>query len=206
MQTNDELVDYLKRSGVLYDEAVEQAMRRVDRATFVSMRYHGQAYADRALPNMLGQTISQPTMVALMTQHLTVSPGMKVLEVGAGSGYQATILSELVGPEGEVHAVERLPAVANQAKKRLAVYSNIHVHIGNGVTGLKGQAPFDRILVSAAAERPPQALVDQLSESGKMIIPIGQSNMQRLTLVEKIAGRTRKTDLGVNCVFVPLIY
>lgn len=206
MQTNDELVDYLKQMGALYDEAVEQAMRRVDRVAFVNMRYQGQAYEDRALPNMLGQTVSQPTMVALMAQHLTVSPGMKVLEVGAGSGYVAAILSELAGPEGEVHAVERLPAIASQAKSRLAAYSNIYIHIGNGVTGLKHKAPFDRILVSAAAEQLPQALVDQLSESGKMVIPIGYSNMQRLTLVEKLAGSTRKTDLNINCVFVPLIY
>jgi len=205
MQTNDELVDYLKQSGTLYDEAVEEAMRRVDRIAFVNPRYQGQAYEDRALPNLLGQTVSQPTMVALMTQHLTVSPGMKVLDVGAGSGYQAAILSELVGPEGEVHTVERIAAIANAARKRLAAYPNIFIHIGNGVTGLKHKAPFDRILVSAAAEQLPQALVDQLSESSKMVIPIGYSAMQRLTLVEKLAGRTRKTDLNINCVFVPLI-
>ncbi len=206
MRTNDELVDYLKGTGALYDEAVEEAMRRVDRIAFVPQRYRSHAYEDRALPNLLGQTTSQPTMVALMLQHLAASAGMKALEVGAGTGYVAAILSELVGPEGEVHAIERIPAIAHEAQKRLVAYSNVYVHIGNGITGLKGKAPFDRIIVSAAAENPPQALIDQLSGSGKIVMPVGHSNMQRLTLVEKLAGSVRKTDLGINCVFVPLIY
>lgn len=205
MQSNDELVDYLKQEGILYDETVEQAMRRVDRIAFINPHYQGQAYQDRALPNALGQTISQPTMVAIMSQHLSILPGMKVLEVGAGSGYQAAILSELVGPDGEIHTIERIPDLASTAKKRLVAYSNIQVHVGNGVIGLKQNAPFDRIIVTAAVEEIPQALLDQLAENGKMVIPIGHGAFQRLTLVEKIAGEIRKTDLNCNCIFVPLV-
>ncbi|MFC2174470.1 protein-L-isoaspartate(D-aspartate) O-methyltransferase [archaeon] len=205
MPTNDDLVDLLKREGILYDDDVEQAMRRVDRMAFVDPKYQGQAYDDRPLPTNLGQTISAPHMVAIMTQHLAITPGMKLLEVGAGSGYQAAILSEMVGANGEVHTIERVPALANVARSRLIAYSNIRVHIGNGAGGLKPQSPFDRIIVTAAAHAIPPALMDQLSEGGRMVLPLDHGAAQRLTLVEKIAGSARKTDLNCTCVFVPLI-
>ncbi|MCK4327658.1 MAG: protein-L-isoaspartate(D-aspartate) O-methyltransferase [Candidatus Diapherotrites archaeon] len=205
MRTNDGLIDYLKHTGVLYDGMVEQAMRRVDRLAFIDPIYQNQAYEDRALPTALGQTISAPHMVAIMSQHLAISQGMKILEIGAGSGYQAAVLSELVGPAGEVHTIERIPALASTAEKRLIVYSNVRIHIGNGAQGLKPLAPFDRILVTAAAHSVPQALLDQLAEGGRMIIPIGHGAAQRLILVEKIAGSVRKTDLACPCIFVPLV-
>lgn len=205
MGANDELIDYLKDEGVLYDNEVEKAMRRVDRLAFVDPKYRNQAYEDRPLPTVMGQTVSAPHMVSIMTQHLAIMPGMKILEVGAGSGYQAAILSELVGANGEVHTIERIPGLAHTARSHLIAYSNVRIHIGNGALGLKKLAPFDRILVAAAAHSIPPALLDQLAEGGRMIIPIGHGAMQRLTLVEKIAGSARKTDLNCNCVFVPLI-
>lgn len=205
MRTNDELVDHLKQKGMLYDEAVESAMRRVDRIAFVDPRYRNQAYEDRALPLMRGEQLSQPTMVALMMQHLSISPGMTVLDVGAGSGYQAAILSELVGPEGEVYIIRSLGSIAGIMRRQLSAYPNIFLHIGSSILGLKRKAPFDRILVSSAAPAPPQTLISQLSGSGKMVIPISHGTVQRLTLVEKFAGRTRKTDLNANGVFTPLI-
>ena len=205
MQTNDELVDYLKAEGVLYDETVEEAMRHVDRIGFVDPRFSTQAYDDKPLPTKLGQTISQPTMVAIMTQHLAVLPGLKILEIGAGSGYQAAVLSEVVGPEGQVFTVERLPDLARIAKERLTAYSNIDITIGNGFMGLKKEAPFDRIMVTAAAQIVPPSLVEQLTTEGKMVIPIGHGALQRLTLIEKIAGTPKTTDLNCTCVFVPLV-
>jgi len=205
MPSNDSLIDGLRDLGILYDEAVEAAMRRVDRMAFVDRRYRREAYYDRPLPTDFGQTISAPHMVAIMTQHLSVMPGMKVLEIGAGSGYQAAVLSEIVGMDGEVHAVERLPELASAAKQSLAAYSNVKVHVGNGVLGLRSEAPFDRIIVSAAAQLVPPALLDQLAEGGRMVIPLGHGAAQRLTLVEKMAGHAKKTDLECTCVFVPLV-
>ena len=205
MPSNDELVDYLKAGGVLYDEAVEQAMRRVDRMVFVDPKYQGNAYDDRPLPTAMGQTVSAPHMVAMMTQQLAILPGMKILEIGAGSGYQAAILSELVGTDGEVHTMERIPDLARTARSRLVAYANVRIHIGNGVQGLKPLAPFDRILVTAATHSIPQALLDQLAEGGRMVLPLGHGAAQKLTLVEKIAGIAKKTDLGCSCVFVPLV-
>ena len=205
MRTNDGLIDYLRYRGVLYDPSVEEAMRRVDRLAFVEPRYQKNAYEDKPAPTGFSQTISAPHMVALMTQHLSVSRGMKVLEVGLGSGYQAAILAELVGPEGEVHSIERIPQLAESAEKRLYAYSNIRIHVGNGIVGLKRQAPFDRILVTAAAGSVPQALAEQLDEGGRMVIPLARGAAQRLTLAEKIAGSIKKTDLGCNCLFVPLV-
>ena len=205
MQSNDELVDYLKSQGALYDEAVEEAMRRVDRLAFVGENYRNNAYDDRPLPTKLGQTISAPHMVAIMTQHLSVMPGMKILEIGAGFGYQSAVLSEMVGPEGEVHTIEHLPIVAEAATKNLRAYSNVSVTVSNGINGLKKEAPFDRIMVTAAAQAVPAPLMDQLAEDGKMVIPIGHGAVQRLTLVEKIAGQPKKTDLNCTCIFVPLV-
>ncbi len=204
MMSNDELIDYLCSEGILYDEDVEKAMRKVDRLAFIDPKYLGQAYEDRPLPTSCGQTISAPHMVALMTQHLSVMPGMKILDIGAGSGYQAAILSQLVGPEGEVHTVEKVVELAQTAKNRLIPYTNLRVHIANGSWGLKKHAPFDRILVAAAAHSVPQALLDQLVEGGRMVIPLGHGAAQRLTLIEKFAGQIKKTDLDCTCIFVPL--
>jgi protein-L-isoaspartate(D-aspartate) O-methyltransferase len=205
MESNDALVDYLKRIGVLLDEDVERAMRAVDRAAFVEPQYRSAAYADTPLPTSSGQTISAPHMVAVMTQHLTAGLGMRVLEVGAGSGYQAAVLSELVGDEGAVVTMERVPELAALSKKRLAGYENVTVVAGNGALGYPKKAPYDRVLVSCAAREPPQALLAQLGGSGRMVVPIGPRGSQKLMLIEKVAGRVTAQDLGCDCVFVPLV-
>jgi len=205
MRSNGELVDYLKRAGVLYDEDVERAMRAVDRAAFVEQQYRSAAYADTPLPTSGGQTISAPHMVAVMTQHLAAALGARVLEIGAGSGYQAAVLSELVGDDGAVVTMERVPELAALSKKRLAGYENVTVVTGNGALGYPKKSPYDRILVSCAAREPPASLLAQLSASGRMVVPVGAAGSQKLMLIEKVAGRVTAQDLGCDCVFVPLV-
>lgn len=205
MISNNALVNHLRNEGILFDEDVERAMRRVDRIAFVDPRYAGQAYEDRALPNSFGQFISAPHMVALMAQYLSIMPGMKILEIGSDSGYLAAVLSELVGPEGKVYTIKHLPALADRVKNKLLPYTNITVYVGNSVLGLRQHAPFDRIIVSAAVHTVPETLMDQLAEGGRMILPLGRGAAQRLTLIEKIGGKPKKTDLQHTCMFVPLV-
>ncbi len=205
MQSNDELVDFLKRSGVLYDEDVERAMRAVDRKLFVPAERARAAYEDTPIPTAHGQTISAPHMVAIMTQHLAPSMGMNVLEIGAGSGYQAAILSEMVGEFGHITAIERVPELARLSKQRLSGYGNIDVVTGDGSKGYPQKAPFDRIVVSCAATKAPRALLGQLSDSGRMLVPINHGPAQDLTLFQKIAGQIESQDLNCRCQFVPLV-
>jgi len=205
MQSNNELIEYLVHTGVLSDDAVIQAMKSVDRVKYVPSVHRNSAYADSPIPIGFGQTISAPHMVAIMSQHLGLHEGHKVLEVGAGSGYQAAILAELVGEKGRVYTVERAPELAAEAKRRLKDYFNVEVIVGNGAMGLKKHAPYNRMLVACAARNVPQALEEQLEEGGKMVIPIGRGAAARLTLVEKFAGTIKKIDLNCSCRFVALI-
>jgi len=203
--SNEALIDYLVRIGVLSDKRVEEVMRVVDRANFVPDELKSSAYVDSPLPIGKGQTISAPHMVAVMTQYLKPEKGNKVLEVGAGSGYQAAILSVLVGDDGRVYAVERIPELGAMARKNLRSYPNVKVFIGDGSKGLPEYAPFDRILVSCAASRVPEPLKDQLLEGGRMVIPVGHPLSADLILVEKKSGRIIETNLNFPCSFVPLV-
>ena len=183
------------------DKRVLNAMRRVPRHLFVPRAYQGQAYGDSPLPIGHRQTISQPYVVAYMTQVLDLKPTAKVLEIGTGSGYQAAILGELAG---EVYTIEIVAPLGNRAKKRLAAlgYRNIHVRIGDGYKGWPAHAPFDAIIVTAAPPRVPQPLLDQLKVGGRMIIPVGKS-LQDLVLIRRTkTGWERKKVLGVR--FVPM--
>ncbi|MBP1694176.1 MAG: pcm [Chloroflexi bacterium] len=185
------------------DARVLQAMRDVPRHRFVQPEHATYAYADGPLPIGLGQTISQPYIVALMTQLLRLTGKEKVLEIGTGSGYQAAVLASLAR---EVHTVERYPELANRATRILAElgYNNITVHIGDGSLGLPGLAPFDAIMVTAAAPRAPQALLDQLEPTGKLVIPVGGRGAQYLEVWEKQADEWNcETVLPV--AFVPLV-
>ncbi|RLF42709.1 MAG: protein-L-isoaspartate O-methyltransferase [Thermoplasmata archaeon] len=193
------------RSNVLRDKDVIRAMLQVDRKEFTPQGSEQHAYADYPLPIGHGQTISAPHMVAIMTQHLKVLPGNKVLEVGAGSGYQAAILSRLVGEKGRVITIERIPELARMARKRLSVYENVKVVVGNGALGFEEEAPFDRILVTCAAQKVPEALKKQLNEGGRMVIPVGSCFSARLLLLIKKQGRLLKEDLHCPCSFVPLV-
>ncbi len=180
-----------------------KTMLEVPRHLFVPEKYKSQAYEDTPLPIGYGQTISQPYIVALMTELLEPQPQDVVLEIGTGSGYQAVILSKLVK---EVHTIERIKELAEFAKqniKKLNV-NNVYIYVKDGTEGLKQKAPFDKIIVTASAPDIPQPLIEQLKEGGKMVIPIGTTHFQTLKLVEKINNKIKISNKG-GCIFVKLI-
>lgn len=188
-----------------FSERVICALREVPRDHFVPRSLAIEAYDNTALPIGYEQTISQPYIVALMTEILDLSPEHRCLEVGTGSGYQAAVLSQLVD---EVHSMEIIAPLCDQARQRLQRlgYVNVHVHLGNGHQGYADAAPFDRIIVTAAAEDMPEALIEQLSPNGRMVIPIGPAyGDQALYAVEKdLKGDVRMQSL-LAVRFVPLI-
>jgi len=185
------------------DSRVLDAMATVPRHLFVPPEARGQAYGDRALPISEGQTISQPYIVALMAQALSLRPGDRVLEVGAGSGYAAAVLSRLAG---EVYTIERWPALAEAAERSLhdLGYTNVHVFHGDGTAGLPAYAPFDAVVVSAAAPWVPRPLREQLGEGGRLVIPVGGRDEQILLRLTRTDHRTQTERLG-EVRFVPLI-
>ena len=193
----------LRRRGIT-DAAVLRALDEVPREHFVDGDLAGVAYADRALPIACGQTISQPYVVAYMSEQLRVQPQHRVLEVGTGSGYQAAILSRLAR---EVVSIERYRTLAERARVRLETlgYRNADVLVGDGLAGAADRAPFDRIIVTAAAETVPDALVEQLAEGGVMILPLGpHKGVQCLVRLTKSAGELKRDDL-IEVRFVPLL-
>ena len=186
------------------DPDVLAAVERVPRHRFVPKHLQQQAYDDRPLPIGQGQTISQPFVVALMTQALALTPESSVLEIGTGSGYQTAILAELAG---EVYTVEVRPDLQVRAKRILDAlgYANIHYRTGDGWAGWPEKAPFDAIIVTAAAPEWPRALISQLAEGGRMVIPVGEQDWnQTLWLLTKLDGNLIKDSLG-PVRFVPLI-
>jgi protein-L-isoaspartate(D-aspartate) O-methyltransferase len=193
----------LRRRGI-GDKAVLRAMDAVPREHFVTSEFAPSAYADQALPIACGQTISQPYVVAYMTEQLEVRPGHRVLEVGTGSGYQAAILSRLAG---EVVSIERYRTLADAARDRLKTlgYDNVKVRAGDGMAGAPDEAPFDRIIVTAAAEVVPKDLLDQLTDDGKMVLPLGpRGGAQRIVKLSKTADGVQQQDL-IAVRFVPLL-
>lgn len=194
--------EQLRRRGVS-DVAVLAAMGRVPRHEFVPAEYQELAYDDQPLPIGGGQTISQPYVIALMLQHLRLSGGEKVLEIGAGSGYQAALLAELAS---EVWTVERVGHLADRARERLERlgYRTAHVVRGDGTKGLPSQAPFDGILIAAAAPGIPQPLIEQLAPGGRLVAPVGPRWTQSLIVATKTATGLQQRDV-CGVVFVPLI-
>ena len=193
----------LRRRGI-GNAAVLRAMDEVPREQFVDNAFYDQAYADQALPISCGQTISQPYVVAYMTEQLQVKPNHRVLEVGTGSGYQAAILSRLAR---EVVTIERYRTLANSARARLKAlgYTNVEVLLGDGLGGEPIRAPFDRIIVTAGAESIPPALVAQLVEGGIMVLPLGpHGGVQQLVKLTKTAQGVEREDL-IQVRFVPLL-
>ncbi len=186
----------------IHEPRVLAAMGSVPRHFFVPPDDLAWAYADGPLPIGHGQTISQPYIVALMTELLEVEPSDRVLEVGTGSGYQAAVLGELAA---EVHTVEVIPELALQAQKNLAGlgYTHVHVHTGDGSAGWPEAAPYNGILVAAAAPQVPQALLDQLAEGGQLVIPVGSRSVQQLE-VWKRNGQEFSHRKNVEVCFVPL--
>jgi len=185
------------------DERVIAAMKKVPRHLFVEEALQGRAYSDHPLPIGDKQTISQPYMVALMTEAMALTGKEKVLEIGTGSGYQTAILAECAA---KVFSIERIRTLAIQARKRLLElgYTNIEIKFSDGTMGWVDESPFDAILVTAAAPEVPQPLVDQLKAEGRMAIPVGNADVQELLLVIKTEEGIRKEDLG-GCRFVKLI-
>ncbi|MEM1765895.1 MAG: protein-L-isoaspartate O-methyltransferase [Zestosphaera sp.] len=203
----EKLVKSLIEEGILKSEEVIRAMLSVPREEFVPLRYRELAYLDTPLSIGYGQTISAPHMVAIMTEALKPSRGNKVLEIGAGSGYQAAIIAEIVKPEGHVWTIEIVPELAKFAEENLRRTSYSHyvtVVVGDGSRGYEEAAPYDRIIVTAAAPKVPEPLISQLKEGGRIVIPVGDMYVQTLKIIEKRGGSLHVED-SVPCVFVPLL-
>ena len=185
------------------DERVLNAMKKVPRHLFVNDSIQDRAYDDMALSIGDGQTISQPYMVAVMTELLELRGDEKVLEIGTGSGYQAAILAELAK---EVYTIDRITVLAAQAEERFRSlgYNNIHIKVGDGTLGWPEQAPFDRIIITAGCPKIPEPLIEQLSEEGTIVAPVGDFFSQQLLKVRKSRGRLSE-EYHTPCVFVPLI-
>ncbi len=197
------LVMELRASGIT-DTRVLAAIERVPREMFAPPQFQDQAYENTALPIGHGQTLSQPTVVALMSQALDVAPRMKVLEIGTGSGYQTAILAKLAR---RVYTIERHKPLSREAERlllELGIY-NVVFDVGDGSKGWPGQAPFDRIIVTAAAEERPQALIDQLGVGGILIVPVGRDPTTQVVerIVKSESGLQRDTLMPVR--FVPLV-
>ena len=198
------MVEWQLRARGVRDERVLAAIAAVPRERFVRPGDLDLAYADEALPIEHGQTISQPLMVALMTELLAAEPGDHVLDVGTGSGYQAAVLAEM---GCRVLGIERVPELAAAARARLAAIGygdEVEIRVGDGTLGAPDAAPWWRILVAAAAPRVPEALTAQLADGGRLVIPVGGRWEQDLLLVERDGPHLRTTHHGA-CVFVPLV-
>ena len=199
------LVASLKREGRIRTAKVEKAFLEVSRENFVPEMIKNYAYVDTPLEIGNGQTISAPHMVAIMCEALDIKKGQSILEIGAGSGYHAAIVSKIVGENGHVYTVERFPSLAERAKKNLenAGIKNVTVETGDGSEGLPQHAPYERIYVTCAAPEIPKPLVEQLKDLGKMLVPVGRL-ICNLELIEKKGNKVTSEDI-CGCSFVPLI-
>jgi protein-L-isoaspartate(D-aspartate) O-methyltransferase len=191
----------LKPRGIK-DDRVLAAMARVPREEFVPADEQGDAYKDGPLPIGFDQTISQPYIVAFMTEQLRLKPSDRLLEIGSGSGYQAAVLAELVADVYTIEIVEPLAKTAEATLQRLG-YKNVHLRVGDGYQGWPEEAPFDAIIVTCAPDKVPQPLLDQLKDDGRMVIPVGERFAQQLYLLEKKNGQLKESaTLPVR--FVPM--
>ena len=201
-QQREQLVERRLIPQGITDKATLEAMRNVERHLMVPKNMQSYAYEDRPLPIGKGQTISQPFIVALMTQAIEPKADMKVLEIGTGSGYQAAVLAEIVD---EVYTIETVDALAERAKNTLTEmgYENIHFKVGDGYHGWEEHAPYDAIIVTAAPESVPPKLIEQLKKGGKMVIPVGPTANQHLQLIEKQKDGDVTTKNLLPVRFVP---
>ena len=194
--------EQLKARGIT-DERLLAAFRRIPRHRFVPAEFQQEAYADHPLPIGAGQTISQPYIVALMLHHMRLQGHERVLEIGTGSGYQTAILAEVAL---DVYSIERIPELLLAVRRRLEELGCLNVHLtpGNGSLGWPEHAPYDAILVSAAAPEIPAPLLAQLADGGRMVLPIGSHESQMLVEVHKRHGLLNQQEIA-GCVFVPLL-
>jgi len=192
----------LKARGI-EDERVLAAMAKLPREEFVPADQRAEAYQDGPLPIGYDQTISQPYIVAFMTEQLRLKPSDRLLEIGSGSGYQAAVLAELVAEVYTIEIVEPLAKTAEATLQRLG-YKNVHLRVGDGYQGWPEEAPFDAIIVTCAPDKVPQPLLDQLKDDGRMVIPVGERFAQQLYLLEKKNGQLKESaTLPVR--FVPMV-
>ena len=198
------MVEMQLRARGIRDPRVLAAMGSVPREEFVPAGLGDLAYADEALPIEHEQTISQPLMVALMTELLAPEPSDRVLEIGTGSGYQAAVLAEMGCRVTTVERVRELAATARDRLARLGFGDRVEVRVGDGSVGLPGEASWPLILVAAAAPHVPEGLTDQLADGGRLVIPVGRRHEQVLVLVEREGAALRTSNHGA-CVFVPLL-
>ncbi len=207
------LVEKLVREGIIRSEKVKRAMLKVPRELFVPEHLCELAYEDTPLPIGFGQTISAPHMVALMLEEAELDEGMKVLEVGTGSGYNAALIAEIVAPEGSkrpghVYSIERIPELAERARlnlERAGYGDRVTVIVGDGSKGYEPAAPYDRIIVTAAAPDIPEPLVKQLKPGGILLIPVGSRYSQELLKVVKRPDGSIVVKRVTPCIFVPLV-
>lgn len=199
----ERLIQHWQTSGIIKDEDVIEAFRKVPREHFIPAPMRKHAYDDDALPLFEGQTISQPTTVMIMTQALEVKEGMKVLEVGSGSGYQAALLSKLVGPDGFVITTEILPSLYKFAKSNLRDYKNVEVLKVDGMLGYEKEALYDRIIITAACSEVSTELQQQLKIGGVLVAPVGSSYVQHMTKMKNLGSGWLKEPLG-DFLFVPV--
>lgn len=202
--SNKQLIDGLIRKGVLQTPAIEDALMEIDRKDFVSEKHKDLAYVDEALPIGYQQTISQPYTVVFMLESLNPHQGERVLDVGSGSGWTTALLAKIVGEEGRVFGVELVPELVRFGKKNLAKYDLEQAEIRQATNelGLQEEAPFDKILVSAADDHVPNELVSQLKVGGVMVIPI-QGGLWKVT---KVSDKEVETEVYEGFVFVPLVH
>lgn len=206
LDENEKLIEGIKCLEYLKSKSIEEAFIKYKREFFVPESLKRQAYRDFPLSIGFNQTISQPSTVAVMTEALDVKKGQKILEIGTGSGWQAAILSYLVGDTGKVYSIEIVEEIAKFAEdniKKVGI-KNIEIFVKDGSEGLKEKAPFDRIIVTAAAPDVPPPLLEQLKEGGIIVMPIGNIYLQEMYIVKKLKGKIEKNSIG-SFMFVPLV-
>ena len=202
-----DLVTHLERAGYVRSEPVREAFLTVKREEFVPAVVQQAAYADHPLDIGHGQTISAPHMVAIMVEAMRAKEGQRVLEVGGGSGYHAAVMAHVVGSDGHVYTVERLESLADRARASLeaaGLSDRVTVVVGDGSCGWPEYAPYDRISVACAAPKVPEPMLRELTDGGRLLIPVGGLYVQELTRITRVGTKFRKEGLG-GCVFVPLV-
>jgi protein-L-isoaspartate(D-aspartate) O-methyltransferase len=206
LDDNDKLIQGIRCLEYLKSKNVEEALRKYRREFFVPDEVKHMAYRDFPISIGFNQTISQPSTVVAMTEALEVKPGEKILEVGTGSGWQAAVLSYLVGEKGHVYTIEILEDLAEFARGNLnkVGIKNVEVFVGDGSLGMKKNAPFDKIIVTAACPDIPKPLLDQLKVGGMMVLPIGNLYLQDMFVVRKLKDKVDKKSIG-SFMFVPLV-
>lgn len=198
-----QLLQRWQQQGLIKDSRILRAFEKVPREQFVLQEYAQQAYEDTPLPLGHGATISQPTTVMLMLQALDIKPGNKILEIGTGSGYNTALLAELAGKKGKVITIEFIKELAESAAKKLQHYKNVKVIYADGKYGYQKEAPYHRIIATAACQEIPEMLLKQLKLKGILVIPIGPYHNQEVIKITKLKSELKRESLG-SFVFVPM--